>query len=44
MSSIGYMYGEDVAQHMALVEMQRLEEELDKLTALAGYIDTHGTV
>lgn len=44
MSSIGYMYGEEVAQHMALIEMQRLEEELDKLAALAGYIDTHGTV
>ena len=42
MSSIGYMYGEDVARHMALIEMQRLEEELDKLAALAGYIDLHG--
>lgn len=44
MSSIGYMYGEDVAKHMALIEMQRLEEELDRLAALAGYIDTYGTV
>lgn len=42
MNSIGYMYGEDVARHMALVEMQRLEEELDKLAALAGYVDLHG--
>jgi len=44
MSSVGYMYGEDVAQHMALIEMQRLEEELDKMAALAGYIEAHGTV
>lgn len=44
MSSIGYMYGEDVAQHMALIEMQRLEEELDALAALAGYVEANGTV
>lgn len=42
MSSIGYMYGEDVARHVALMEMQRLEEELDKLAALAGYVEVHG--
>lgn len=42
MSSIGYMYGEDVARHMALIEMQRLEEELDAMAALAGYVELHG--
>lgn len=42
MSSIGYMYGEDVARHMALIEMQRLEEELDAMAVLAGYVELHG--
>lgn len=44
MSSIGYMYGDDVARHMALIEMQRLEDELDALAELAGYVEANGQV
>lgn len=42
MSSIGYMYGEDVARHMALAELTRLGEEMDELIELAGYVELHG--